>query len=162
MTWGEFFMSAYCQQNETDVYYLGNGGEERIVRKGSAADTAADAEAPNSYGYITAKNLPANGLSAGILNGKWQNTQDDSESLTFTDCDQYTGKFTLQNHAEYVEGTVVLEYNYAPDNTTKVFWFNLYRANGELMKTLAVPEGIPADTLYPQTQDTGCYVRENA
>ena len=157
---GEFFIGVYCNQNEQDIYYIGNGGMERLVREGSNTPVSTAEETPNEWGFITVKDLPANGLSAGILEGTWQNTQDDSETITFYGCDRYSGSYTLQNHADYNQGQVLLEYNYAADNTV-VYWFNLYRNAGGAPISLAVPQNIPADTLYPLDQNHGYYTRVN-
>ncbi|MBR6069228.1 MAG: hypothetical protein IKP78_01360 [Ruminococcus sp.] len=157
---GEFFIAAYCNQNEKDIYYLGNGGQERIARPGVSESAGTAEETANEWGFITANELPENGLSVGVLEGKWQNTQDDSETITFFDCDRYSGSYKLENHADLNEGKVVLEYNYSSDNT-KVYWFNLYRNAGGAPLTLAVPQDIPADTLYPLEQAKGSYARVN-
>lgn len=120
-----------------------------------AQTTAGETAAANQYGYYEENDLPENGLSVGVLEGKWTYAQSE---LTFKDCGRYRGSFTMTHEDSTESGYVQLEYSLTPDNKRE-YWYNLYHDDGTFVIGFSVSGDIPLDDLYSGQDGAKHYTR---
>ena len=147
---GEFWIGCPCETDDTDTFYIGNGGMSRIIRGNGGSSSETDSETPNEYGFYEYKEPPRDGtapIKASDIEGRWMHGQ---FLLEVTDCDMYSGKFTDEGEDGNYAGTVKLEYT--KDGDSKQLWYNLYTDDGKLFKSFKATGDIPLNSITDSTQ----------
>ncbi|MBR4628587.1 MAG: hypothetical protein IKO47_13010 [Ruminococcus sp.] len=143
----EFWIGCYVNQNEKDIFYIGNGGESRLVRDtGNAVGGTDNYSVPNEYGFYEYKEPPREGAGCIMvkdIEGKWIHGQ---FILEIKSCDMYSGEFEDSNEGGNYTGKVKLEFTLEENNMTQL-WYNLYTNDGKLFKSFKATGDIPVNSI---------------
>lgn len=124
----DFWIGCYCDQNEEDVYYIGNGGMSRLVRNvDTPRQTLFDDDIPDSDASIE------------DIAGRWIEDGTGNILLVMQD-----GTFRYNDE---IEGTITIHNAYNPDNSLTV-WFNFYTGMSDLWYGFQREENPPQKDLY--------------